>query len=332
MASISDLLLVASILAYLTAMICYAAQYAFGDRGVVARVASRPARRPAMQAAASTGTAAEPAVPPDAHPAEAAGPGNGVAQAIRKDSPLGRVAMGALLLAATVHLATVVTRGIAAERLPWGNMYEFILSTTFVGVVAWLVILFRYPSVRHLSLYVALVNVVLLGVAGMAVYTPVGPLVPALDSAWFIIHIAAAALASGIFLVGFVTAVMYLIRAGYDRGSRRFPHSLGVKVPSAEAVERLTFRLTAFAFPIWTFAVIAGAIWAEASWGRYWAWDPKEVWAFISWVVYAGYLHARATPSVKRTTAAWLGIIGFLTIMMNLFGVNLFFESLHSYA
>jgi cytochrome c-type biogenesis protein CcsB len=331
MAAISDLLLVASILAYLTAMICYAAQYAFGDRGVVARVASRPARQPAMQAAA-TGTETEPAVPPDAHAAEGAVSGDGVAQAVRKDSPLGRVAMAALLLATTVHLATVVTRGIAAERLPWGNMYEFILSTTFVGVVAWLVVLFRYPSVRHLSLYVALANVVLLGVAGMVVYTPVGPLVPALDSTWFIIHIAAAAFASGIFLVGFVTAVMYLIRAGYDRGSRRFPHSLGVKVPSAEAVERLTFRLTAFGFPIWTFAVVAGAIWAEASWGRYWAWDPKEVWAFISWVVYAAYLHARATPSVKRTTAAWLVIFGWLTMLMNLFVVNLLVDSLHSYA
>jgi cytochrome c-type biogenesis protein CcsB len=333
MSAISDTLLVVTVLAYLTAMICYAAQYAFGDRGPVARAAVRPVRRAAMAGAPAstddTGGTGTGWVGADADgsavTADDAGP-------TRRARLLGQAAMAALLFAVAVHLATLVTRGIAAERMPWGNMYEFILATTFVGVAVWLGVLFRYPSVRHLGLYVSLANVILLGLAGMAVYTPVEPLVPALDSAWFIIHVAAAALASGIFLVGFVTAVMYLIRAGYDRGSRRFPYPLGAKVPSAVAVERLTFRLTAFAFPIWTFAVIAGAIWAEASWGRYWAWDPKEVWAFISWVVYAGYLHARATPSVKRTVAAWLAIIGFLTIMMNLFGVNLFFESLHSYA
>ncbi len=104
-------------------------------------------------------------------------------------------------------------------------------------------------------------------------------------------------------------------------------------MPNAAALERLTFRLHAFAFPIWTFgALIAGPIWAEASWGRYWGWDPKEVWAFISWIVYAGYLHARATPSVRRNVATWIAIVGFLTMLMNLFGVNLFFGGLHSYA
>jgi cytochrome c-type biogenesis protein CcsB len=211
-------------------------------------------------------------------------------------------------------------------------MYEYVLSTTLIAVIAWLVIMFRHPSVRHLSLYVALTNVILLGVTGMALYTPVEPLMPALDSYWFTTHIAAAAVASGVFLVGFVTAVMYLLRIGYDRGRRNFPFQLGARVPVAETVERLTFRMHAFAFPIWTFAVIAGAIWAEASWGRYWGWDPKEVWAFITWVVYAAYLHARATPSVKRRVAVWLAVVGWLTMLMNLFGVNIFFEGLHSYA
>ncbi len=103
-------------------------------------------------------------------------------------------------------------------------------------------------------------------------------------------------------------------------------------MPAADHLERLTFRLTVFAFPVWTFAVIAGAIWAEAAWGRYWAWDPKETWAFISWVVYAGYLHARSTPSIKRTTVAWIVVLAWATMLMNLFGVNLFFEGLHSYA
>jgi cytochrome c-type biogenesis protein CcsB len=329
MAQLSDQLLLVTVLAYVVAMITYAAQYAFGDRGLVARAAARPAtaahpaKAPALAGAPGGDTSRPPAPVID----EAAD-GSGNPRVVL----LGRVALGALLAAAVLHLAATVTRGIAADRLPWGNMYEFILSTTLIGVVAWLFILFSFRSVRHLSLFVALVNVLLLGLAWVVFYSPVDPLVPALDSVWFIIHIAAAALASGIFLVGFVTAWMYLLRAGYERGVNRGLLPVGAWLPSADTVERLTFRLHAFAFPIWTFAVIAGAIWAEAAWGRYWAWDPKEVWAFISWVVYAAYLHARATPSVKANVAAWLAIIGWLTMLMNLFGVNIFFESLHSYA
>ena len=298
MANLSDQLLVVTIFVYLAAMVAYAAEYAFSVR---------PAR--ALVGAGG----------PRPSPAKRAG-------------TLSRLAVVAFVLAVTAHLTTLVTRGIAADRLPWGNMYEYLLTATFVGAVAWLWVLVKHPAVRHLGLYVALVNVLLLGLAGMVAYTPVGPLVPALNSYWRVIHVAAAITATGLFLVGFVGAVMYLIRAGYDRGGRRFPYTLGPRLPAAEAVEGLAFRFHTIAFPIWTFAVAAGAIWAEAAWGRYWGWDPKEVWAFITWVVYAGYLHARATPSVRRSVVAWLAIIGWLTMMMNLFGVNLFFEGLHSYA
>jgi ABC-type transport system involved in cytochrome c biogenesis permease subunit len=124
---------------------------------------------------------------------------------------------------------------------------------------------------------------------------------------------------------------MYLLRSGYDQGRRGFPYVLGRWAPPARALEQLTFGLHAFAFPIFTFGVVAGAIWAEAAWGRPWGWDPKETWSFISWVIYAGYLHARATPAVRRPVAVWIAIIGFLTMLMNLFGVNIFFEGFHSY-
>lgn len=332
MSALSDQLLVGAILAYLVAMVCHAAEYAFGTRSPVGRAAARPARElvgaavgAGADAAASTAARADldAKLPPK-------GPG-GVK--ISADAAFaGRIGLALTFLAATLHLAALVTRGVAADRMPWGNMYEFVLSSTFIGAVAWVGLVLRRPRMRHLGLFVALAMVLLLGVAGMVLYVPVTPLMPALDSYWFIIHIASAAVSSGILLLGLVPAVMYLIRSGYERGRRGFPYSLGRRMPAAAPLERLTFRLHAFAFPIWTFAVIAGAIWAEAAWGRYWGWDPKETWAFISWVVYAGYLHARATPSVRRRTATWIAVLGFLTMLMNLFGVNLFFEGLHSYS
>jgi cytochrome c-type biogenesis protein CcsB len=325
MAALSDQFLIAAILLYLAAMVCHAAEYAFGSRGPVGRAAVRPVRELAAVGARGPAGDVSPSPPLPASPAAPAPP-------TRRAAWAGRAAVAATVLAVLAHLGCLVFRGVAASRMPWGNMYEFVLSVTFVGAVAWLVVLARRPAIRHLGLFVALSMVLLLGVAGMVLYTPINPLVPALNSYWFVIHVTAAVLASGIFLLGFVPAAMFLIRAGYDRGKRGFPYSLGRRVPAADALERLAFRLHAFAFPIWTFAVAAGAIWAEAAWGRYWGWDPKETWAFISWVVYAGYLHARATPSVKRSTATWIAVIGFLTMLMNLFGVNLFFEGLHSYA
>jgi len=315
MAALSDQLLVVAMLGYLVAMICSAAVYAFGSKGVVARVAER-------ELVGAGGPPVVESVSPE--PVVAARDGRAVW--------IGRAATVATVLATVAQVACLVARGIAADRLPWGNMYEYTIASTSVAAVAWLVVLARRPGLRHLNLYVSLTMVVLLGVAGLLLYVPIGPLVPALNSYWLAIHVSAIAISSGIFLVGFVPAALFLIRDGYDRGKVGFPFSLGQRLPAAAVLERLSFRLHAFAFPIWTFgALIAGPIWAEAAWGRYWGWDPKEVWAFISWIVYAGYLHARATPSVRKTTATWIAVLGFLTMLMNLFGVNLFFSGLHSY-
>ncbi|WP_422772767.1 c-type cytochrome biogenesis protein CcsB [Plantactinospora sp. WMMC1484] len=336
MAALSDQLLVVAVLAYLLAMICHAVEYAFGTRSVIGRAATRPEReRVLVGAGAGAGAGGGIGIggsigggPVDVDDVVAPGGGTPASRAVLA----GRAAVALTVLAALAHLAVLVTRGVAAERMPWGNMYEYLLSVTFVGVVGWLVLLQRRTTLRHLGLFVTLTMVLLLAVAGMVLYVPIVPLVPALDSYWFVVHVATIATSSGILLLGAVPAVMYLIRDGYDRGRRSFPYSLGARLPAADTLERLTFRLHAFAFPLFTFGVMAGAVWAEAAWGRYWGWDPKEVWAFISWVVYAGYLHARATPSVKRPAATWIAVLGFLTMQMNLYGVNIFFEGLHSYA
>jgi cytochrome c-type biogenesis protein CcsB len=140
------------------------------------------------------------------------------------------------------------------------------------------------------------------------------------------------ATAGGVLLVGFVSGVLYLLRDGYESGKAGFPWALAGRAPGADALERFTFRVHAFAFPLLTVGIICGAIWAESAWGRYWGWDPKEIWSFITWVFYAGYLHARATPSVRRRVATYLALLGWTALMVNQFIVNYFFTGLHSYA
>ncbi|MCO1595636.1 c-type cytochrome biogenesis protein CcsB [Micromonospora sp. RHAY321] len=322
MSALSDNLVSFAILAYLVAMISHAVEYALGNART--RVAAAPVRE-LVGAGVGGGGASVPTPPAPVPPSGAA------ERSARRARIAGLVAVGATALAAVLHLAALVTRGIAADRMPWGNMYEFVLTVTFIGVAAWLVVLWKRPSLRKLGLFLTLVMVLLVATAELVLYVPIVPLVPALNSYWFVIHVSTIVFASGIFLLGAVPAVGFLMRAGYEQGKRSFPYTLAKRLPAAVSLERLTFALHAFAFPIFTFAVIAGAIWAEAAWGRPWGWDPKETWAFISWVVYAGYLHARATPSVKRNVATWLAVLGFLTMLMNLFGVNIFFTGLHSY-
>ncbi|MEU2613077.1 c-type cytochrome biogenesis protein CcsB [Micromonospora sp. NPDC007271] len=325
MSALSDQLVTYAILAYLVAMISHAVEYALGNARAVASKVAAPARE-LVGVGGSGGTdgtiPASPVTPTETRPSRSAARG----------AVAGEIAAWVTTLAVVLHLGAVLTRGLAAERMPWGNMYEYVLTATFIGAAAWLAVLWKQPSLRRLGLFLTLVMVLLLAFAELKLYVQVTPLMPALQSYWFIIHVSTIIFASGILLLGVVPAAAYLMRAGWEQGRRSFPYTLARRLPAAAGLERLTFALHAFAFPVFTFAVIAGAIWAEAAWGRAWGWDPKETWAFISWVVYAGYLHARATPSVKRNVATWIAIVGFLTMLMNLFGVNFFFTGLHSYA
>ena len=331
MAELSDQLLSVAIVAYVVAMLLYTAEYAFGSRGAVARAAARVPRERELVGAA-VGAASAPAPPATGVPGGAGDAptvgGSGAAMA----RLFGRAALAVNALAALVHGSVLVTRGLAAGRVPWGNMYEFVIALAFVASVAWLVLVATRATLRLLGLFLTLVLSIVLGFADLVLTTEAAPLVPALNSYWLKIHVSAAATASGLLLVGFVPAALFLVRSGYERGKRSFPFTLGAKLPASGTLERLTFRLHAFAFPIWTFAIICGAIWAEAAWGRYWGWDPKEIWSFVSWVAYAAYLHARATPSMKRTTATWFAVAAWGTMLVNLYVINFVAVGLHSYA
>ncbi|MBC9002310.1 c-type cytochrome biogenesis protein CcsB [Micromonospora aurantiaca (nom. illeg.)] len=310
MGALSDNLFTLAILGHLTAVIAFAA----------AQVAPRRVTSPDR---VIVPTAAAPAAGPTAE--------------VSRRITVGRaVGVGAVGAAAAAQAGSLIARAAAAGRVPWGNMYEFIVAVTLVGVIAWLVLAIQRPALRPLGLYVAVCALVLLAAAGLHLYTPAGPLVPALQSVWLAVHVSAAAVASGLFLIGFAAAVALLLRARYER--RGTPKSgdlrdtLAARLPAATVWRRLSFRMHAVGFLVWSFAVMAGAVWAEAAWGRYWGWDPKETWAFISWVVYAAYLHANATASVRATTAAWVAVVGWATMMFNLFAVNLVISGLHSYA
>lgn len=246
-----------------------------------------------------------------------------------REGRFARMGLAVTLVAVVVHVLGVVLRGVAAGRAPWGNMYEFITSSLAMALVIYLVGVFAF-GLKGFGLPVTLLASVGVGLAVTVFYVDVSPLMPALHSVWFIIHIVAAALSGAIFNLGGIAAALYLLKQRAER--RGVTTGYLSRLPDAAVLDRVSYRLHAFAFPLWTFTVAAGAVWAQYAWGRFWGWDPKETWSLVTWIVYAAYLHARATAGWKGTRAAVLALIGLVSFWWNFVGVNLVLNGLHSYA
>jgi cytochrome c-type biogenesis protein CcsB len=308
LATLSDQLILVTVLLYLAAMIGYALELAFGR----ARSAASAVPAPEL---VTVGGGATPGEVPEA-PAPAGEEPGPASWAIRA----GAIAVGLGWLGWAANLGAIMARGLAVDRWPWGNMYEFVVAICFAAVTAFLALSVRYP-IRFLGAFVMITATLGLGFAVRYLHIEAGPVVPALNSYWVAIHVTAAIVSSGLFILGAVSGILYLIRK--DGGS---------KLPARADLDRIAHRVIVIAFPIWTFAVIAGALWADRAWGRYWGWDPKEIWAFITWIAYAAYLHARATAGVRGKAAMIIQLVAFGCLMFNLVGVNVFLGGLHSYA
>jgi cytochrome c-type biogenesis protein CcsB len=311
-ADVSTTLLTGSVIVYTLAMIAHAVEWSSAR-------SSRPAAAPVLVAAAPS-----PDVRPDPAPV-ATGTGTGELTV----ELWGRIGVALLLVGFLVNLAAVTLRGVAASRAPWGNMLEFLSSAMVVIVGIHLLLVWRLGA-RWLGLLVAGVAAVGTGLAVTVFYVAVAPVVPALHSAWFIIHIAAATVAGAAFNIAAMSTVLYLVVARAER--RQQVDGYLRRLPTAEGLDRIAYRFHAFAFPLWTFAVAAGAVWAEYAWGRFWGWDPKETWALVTWIVYACYLHARSTGGWQGRRAAALALLGVATFWFNFVGINLLVSGLHSYA
>jgi cytochrome c-type biogenesis protein CcsB len=308
LAQYSDWAYAATVLVYFLALIGYAVEGAFGQ-----------ATRKRAEARQLVGAGA---------PAEV--PIGVIEQEQRRTSAerFGRSAAALTVLGALLHLTSLVLRGFATGRAPWGNMFEYGAATMFVAVVGWLVLMRKF-DVRRLGAFVMTPVVVLLFLGFTVFYAEAAPVQPALKSYWLVIHVVAAASSSGLLLIPGVISVLYLLRLRHETGK---PSAFGARLAPADTLDRVAYQTTVFAFPIYTFGILAGAIWAESAWGRAWGWDPKEVVAFVAWVVYAGYLHSRATAGWRGPRAAVVNIVGFVVILFNTFFINFVVTGLHSYA
>ena len=351
---VSNAFLIAALVIYSLSVVAFAGDFAFGRPRRAAEAAREQQAQDRAAALAPVGAAsaaggpapAGPGIPAAPTPATAGGePADGAGSmpelevpALRAIREAGRWVVAAVALAAVgaaAHTTAVITRGLAVHRAPWGNMYEFVTALTCVAAIFFLFAMIRYRA-WTLGVFVMGAVVVTLGLAETLIYTAPGDLVPALQSYWLDIHVTAMTLATGIF---FVSAVLGFVYLWVDRYTRRVAagraepgNGLVRRLPGIEQLDRLTYRTIVFGFPVWTFGVIAGAIWADQAWGRYWGWDPVETWAFITWVLYAAFLHARATAGWRGRRAHYVQLLGFASLIFNILVVQVFIAGMHSYA
>ncbi len=252
------------------------------------------------------------------------------ASAIPWGERFGRAGLLVAILGFAAQLASIVTRGVAAGRLPLGNMYEFTSAISAAVIATFLVVRLRNPDLP-IGVFVLTPVTLLMYINGTVLHVAVAELQPALNSYWKWIHVTTVSLSSGVLMFSGIASLLYVLRHRFEaRGADAT--SVWAKLPSLARIDRIAYRTAILAFPVYTFAVITGALWAEVAWGRYWNWDPKETCAFITWVIYAGYLHARATAGWRGTKAAWISVAGLVSIVFNLFFINMVIAGLHSYA
>ncbi|MGW6718596.1 c-type cytochrome biogenesis protein CcsB [Streptomyces sp. NPDC054995] len=348
LAHTSNVLIYSSMAVYTLAFFAHIAEWVFGSRSKVGRTAA------ALSTSSATASAAAPAVKaqaggtavlerPEVITRNAAGTrdvpdGPGAAGGTFKGDLYGRIAVSLTVVAFLVEAGGVLTRALSVQRAPWANMYEFSITFSTVVVGSYLVLLALKKNVRWIGLPLVTTVLLDLGIAVTTLYTDSDQLVPALHSYWLWIHVSTAILCGAVFYLGAVGTILYLFRDSYENKLAsggtpgKFAASVMERLPAAASLDKFSYRINAAVFPLWTFTIIAGAIWAGDAWGRYWGWDPKEVWSFITWVAYAAYLHARATAGWKGRKAAYLALVAFACWLFNYYGVNIFVSGLHSYA
>lgn len=243
---------------------------------------------------------------------------------VNKNDKLGKYGKNFVLIGFIIHTFALVIRTVNAGRLPLSNQYEFASAFAW-GIALCFLIFERKFAFRALGTFVTPILFLIIGYAAMRDKT-VRPLMPALQSKWLAIHVGLAIISYGAFAVAAGISGMYLLRDKFSQDS-----FFKRNIPAINKLDDLSYRAIAAGFLFLSLVIITGAIWAEAAWGSYWAWDPKETWALITWIIYAIYLHLRISKGWRGQRAAWFSIIGFICVIFTYVGVNTFLPSLHSY-
>ena len=231
-----------------------------------------------------------------------------------------------------LHLVAFVTRGLAAGRFPLGNLYEYILFMTAVIMVVAAVVVQR-KNWHTVWPWLLFPMVIAMFLNSTVFHMQAAPVVPALQSYWMPVHVSTVSIGASVGLVSGAFALLYLLRMRQPRGEEHgFLGAILRPLPDAKTLDQIAYKTAVVTLPLFGIGIVFGAIWAEVAWGRPWNWDAKETVSMITWILYAAYLHARATAGWKNSKAAWINVFALAMTIFNMTYVNTVIAGLHSYA
>ncbi|MDD5434476.1 MAG: c-type cytochrome biogenesis protein CcsB [Nitrospira sp.] len=250
--------------------------------------------------------------------------------ALKKDV-IGNLAFILTVIGWLVNTAALGVRMMETGRAPYANLYETMILLTWLVVMGYIALDFKYPKLRILGVVIISLAFIAIGAAAMLPYRyqAIEPLIPALQSHWLVLHVITTFVGYAGFAIAFAIGIIYLFK---ERSERIGKASFMDRFPSAEILDDLNYKFIAIGFPFVTLGIILGAIWANYAWGGYWSWDPKETWSLIVWFIYAGYFHGRLVRGWKGRKTAYFSIIGFLAVIFLYWGVSFVLPGLHAYA
>ncbi|HBG06351.1 MAG: c-type cytochrome biogenesis protein CcsB [Geobacteraceae bacterium GWC2_58_44] len=246
---------------------------------------------------------------------------------VKPTDVLGKLGRWCIRIGFLVHCGFTLNRYLEAGHTPITNLHESLSFFSLAVVGIFIVFESRYKSFILGSFVVPLALLILATSAAFSSVIP--PLNPALKSKWLAVHTGMAFLGYAAFAISFGVSIMYLIQSHFLKKRKLGP--MFQKLPPLDMLDDISYRCLTIGFPLLTFAIISGAIWAETAWGTYWSWDPKETWSLITWFIYAALLHGRLTTGWRGRKAAMLSIFGFFIVIFTFLGVNLLLGGLHSY-
>ena len=223
------------------------------------------------------------------------------------------------LAAFALHTAFVIVRGVVARRLPLSNQFEFASAFAW-GVGLMLIVVKKRMKADWITVAGMPAALLILCYAALQPME-IKDLMPALRSAWFGVHIGSAVISYASFVIAGVSGLRWLLTAKKDPGDTR----------ALDQMDYLSYRMVALGFLFLTVVILSGAIWAEQAWSSFWSWDPKEVWALITWIIYAVYLHLRLRQKRRGKTMAWFTVIAVPVVLFTFAGVNCLMHGLHTY-
>jgi cytochrome c-type biogenesis protein CcsB len=234
------------------------------------------------------------------------------------------------LLASWIAFAALTIFGIIrwsnSGHPPFVTIFESMTISVWFALLLFHLLRIRLKTIQVMLLPLSLFGFLLLGWAS-STETVISPLSEALKSTWLFIHASFATAGAATFLMAASFSAIYLM------GEKRLTNlnSLAAKIPAYSTLPKSILNLVIFGLVLWGVMIVSGSIWAHNAWGRYWAWDPIELWSLISWLLYGLILHARMAFKLPQRVFCRLTIVAVLTIAFALWGVGYIYETIHTY-